>query len=537
MSTRNLLHFAALAIGTSAFCQPALAASTERVSVSSTEVQGNNTSSSWVIRADGRFVAFYSSATNLVPGDTNGVGDVFVRDRKAGTTERVSVSSAEAQGNGESTAVAISADGRYVSFWSYANNLVTGDTGGAADVFVRDRLLGKTELISVSSAEEQGNNSSCCSALSASGRFVAFLSYASNLTSGDNNLVYDVFVRDRQLGTTERVSISSAGAQANGASGNYPSISADGRFVTFQSTATNLVPGDTNIFGDVFVRDRKTGTTERVSVTSAEAQAQGSSGAYPSISADGRFVAFLSFAANLVAGDSNNSADIFVRDRQLGTTERVSVSNTEVQGNGASGDQPMVSVDGRYVVFESVASNLVASDFNADHDTFLRDRQRGTTERISVSSAGAQGNRASATGAITPDGRFAVFSSYATTLVPGDTNAATDVFVRDRGLQPEKPANDLLVDFGATGLWQRLNDRTWGKILSASPIAIAKGDLDGNRKDEEIASFTGLGLLARYNNAGAWVKLHSSAPTRLIAGDFDANGIDDLVADLGATGI
>ncbi len=292
-----------------------LAATTERVSVSSAEAEGNYRSNWSSVSADGRYVAFSSLADNLVAGDTNGVVDVFVRDRVTGITDRVSVSGAGEQGNDWSNWPSISADGRYVAFMSTANNLVAGDTNGSWDVFVRDRVSGETERVSVSSAEVEANGGSGGAvnllAISADGRYVAFLSEATNLVAGDTNGSNDVFVRDRVSGETERVNVSSAGAEANGPSG-YSVISADGRYVAFMSDATNLVPGDTNGRADVFVRDRMAGETQRVSVSSAGVEADGRSDEN-SISADGRYVAFGSRASNLVPGDTNGTRDIFVR--------------------------------------------------------------------------------------------------------------------------------------------------------------------------------------------------------------------------------
>src|SRR5205814_1263965 len=195
--------------------------------------------------ADGRFVAFAAWARNLAPGDTNGFGDVFVHDRGTGVTERLSVDGAGTEANDTIHQPAISADGRFVAFVSAATNLVPGDTNGLSDVFVHDRRTRRTERVSVDSAGTQADGASASPALSADGRFVAFSSSATNLVPGDTNGQADVFVHDRRTGTTERVSVDSAGTGANGWS-ERPSISADGRFVAFCSYATNLVPRDTN---------------------------------------------------------------------------------------------------------------------------------------------------------------------------------------------------------------------------------------------------------------------------------------------------
>lgn len=347
----------------------AAAAETTRVSVSSAGAEGNGNGYSTSTSADGRFVAFVSNASNLIGGDTNGLPDVFVRDRRAGSTRRVSVSSAGAQGNGNSFSPSISADGRFVAFYSSASNLVGGDTNGSYDVFVRDRQTGKTRRVSVSSAGSQGDGRSSAPSISANGRLVAFESLASNLVGGDTNGSSDVFVRDRRTDTTRRISVSSAAVQGDGASVD-PSISPDGRLVAFGSLASNLVGGDTNGSSDVFVRDRQTGKTRQVSVSSAGTGGNGQSHA-PSISFDGRFVAFYSDASNLVGADANGTFDVFVRDRQTGRTRRVSVSSTGVEGDGVS-TSPSISADGRFVSFDSLASNLVGGDTNGAYDVFVR---------------------------------------------------------------------------------------------------------------------------------------------------------------------
>jgi hypothetical protein len=424
----------AVLLGTTARAQ-----STQLVSVDSSGTQGNGDSRFSTVSADGRFVAFASEATNLVPGDTNGFFDVFVRDLQAGTTELVSVGLGGVPANGNSgdslggsiRGFAINADGRYVAFWSQATNLVAGDTNGFLDVFVRDRQLGTTERVSVSSGGAQSNSYSVGQvSISADGRFVAFFSNASNLVVNDTNHTFDIFVRDRQNGTTERVSVDSSGFEANGPSDEFTSISADGRYVAFQSFASNLVAGDTNATSDVFVHDRQTGTTERVSVgTNGQANDQSSNG---SISADGRYVAFLSSATNLVPNDTNGVPDVFVRDRQTGKTEIVSVDSSGVESNSTS-FAPSISGDGGAVAFYSFGSNLVAGDTNGNMDVFVHSRRSGRTERASVSSSGTQGDIASLYSEISSDGRWVVFSSTATNLVANDTNGFQDIFLRDRG--------------------------------------------------------------------------------------------------------
>ncbi len=307
--------------------------------------------------------------------------DVFVHDRQTGETTRISVATDGTQGNRDSYSAALSADGRYVVFESAASNLVSGDTNGQNDVFVHDRETGETERVSVATNGVQGNSGSGTPALSADGRYVAFLSYANNLVVGDTNICFldviscgDIFVHDRETGETERVSVATNGVQGNGDAFGA-AISADGRYVAFRSRASNLVGGDTNGLDDIFVHDRQIGQTMRVSVATGGTQGNSGSGT-PAISADGRYVAFLSYANNLVVGDTNELDDIFVHDRQTGQTTRVSVATDGGQGNNYSG-LPAISADGRYVAFHSAASTLVSSDTNGFPDVFVHDRGEG----------------------------------------------------------------------------------------------------------------------------------------------------------------
>jgi archaellum component FlaF (FlaF/FlaG flagellin family) len=398
----------------------------QRVSLAADGTQGDGNSGLSDFSADGRYVAFASYASNLVPGDTNGVRDVFVYDRQTDTIERVSFAADGTQGNGGSGAVSISDDGRYVAFESQANNLVPGDTNAMSDVFVYDRQTDMIERVSVATDGTQGDGKSYSTRISADGRYVAFYSNASNLVPGDTNGTWDAFVYDRQTDTIERVSLASDGTQGNGSS-SYPSISDDGRYVAFGSSASNLVPGDTNGHWDVFVYDRQTDTIERVSLASDGTQANdGVLPTYP-ISADGRYVAFQSWASNLVPGDTNGMPDVFVYDRQTDTIERVSLASDGTQANHLSAVSS-ISVDGRYVAFNSFASNLVPGDTNGVEDAFLYDRQTDTVQRVSVAADGTQGNGSSGA-LISADGRYVALGSSASNLVPDDTNGFNDAFV------------------------------------------------------------------------------------------------------------
>ncbi|MCY2993852.1 MAG: hypothetical protein NTY19_39145, partial [Planctomycetota bacterium] len=372
--------------------------------------QANSDSDTPSISADGRYVAFRSDASNLVSGDSNGWADIFVRDMLSHTTSRVSVDTAGTQANGFSEDPSISADGRYVAFRSNASNLVSGDTIGSTDIFVRDTLSNTTSRVSLDTAGNQANNVSLTQSISADGRYVAFMSGASNLVSGDTNFSIDIFVRDTLSNTTSRVSVDTAGTQAN--SDSYtPSISADGRYVAFESQASNLVSGDTNGTRDIFVRDRQSNTTSRVSLDTAGNQANNFS-LTQSISADGRYVAFMSGASNLVSGDTNGTPDIFVRDTLSNTTSRVSVDTAGTQANRFRSDSPSISADGRYVAFQSDASNLVSGDTNDSRDIFVRDTLEASTQAVSVGDPllPFQSRYTSAdTPSISADGRYVAF--------------------------------------------------------------------------------------------------------------------------------
>jgi len=321
-----------------------------------------------------------------------------VRHRRTGVVERVSVGSGGAEANGHSYYPSISAEGRYVAFSSDASNLVPGDTNNRSDIFVYDRETGSVT------------------------------SYASNLVAGDTNGEADVFLYDRQAGTLERVSVGWDGAEANRRSGGA-SLSSDGRYVAFMSYAANLVPDDGNEAWDVFVRDRQGGTIERVSVASAGTEGNGDS-YWPAISADGQYIAFHSCASNLVADDTNGATDVFVYDRQTGIVALVSLAADGTQGDGNS-YRPAISGDGRYVAFGSEASKLVPADTNGQADVFVHDRQTGLIERVSVSEEGTEGNGWSRQASISGEGRYAAFASEASNLVEGDTNDSRDVFVCD----------------------------------------------------------------------------------------------------------
>jgi Tol biopolymer transport system component len=407
---------------------------TKRVSVAADGSEVGRASEMPTLNADGHVVAFASKSSRLVPGDTNQMTDVFIRDRQARTTELVSASSTGDEGNGPSFPTSLSSDGRLVVFTSVASNLVEGDDvepgrEEALDVFVHDRVTGVTERISVDSNGEPAQGPSFDGDISADGRFVAFESGAANLAANDGDQTFDIFVHDRELGTTELVSVNSAG-EAGNLSSLAPSISGDGRFVAFDSDADNLVEGDTNLAADTFVHDRATGTTMIVSVSSTGALGR-RGGVDPTITPDGGFVLFLS-QSKLVSRDRNKALDAYLHNLQTGRTTLVSRSSSGRRGNGDSFPSG-ISDDGRYVLFGSFSSNLVPRDTNGDYDHFRFDRRSKQTVRVNVNSRGKQaiGDKGfNLISRISGDGRFVVFESSAHNLVPNDTNNAYDIFVR-----------------------------------------------------------------------------------------------------------
>jgi hypothetical protein len=386
------------------------------------------------ISNDGRFVAFIAP-DGVVPNDTNGVTDILLRDRQSGVTTVVSLADNEAQANGASQVPAVSDDGRFVAFVSSATNLVTGDTNQFDDVFVRDRQLGRTIRASLRSDGSQvpnptpgprveGITGSGVGGLSISGNgLVVVFNHVVNLIVPNNTtkIQLRVFTRDLGSNTTELLAVPAPGGNGFGQGNVTTSTSRDGRFVAFECNEPLVTP-DVNASQDVFVRDRTAGTTERISLAPGGAQAFGDSFG-PRISSDGRFVTFTSESDDLIPGDTNKTQDVYLRDRSTGLMERISVANDETQGNGASFGWSPVSDDGRVVLFTSTSSNLVPGDTNAFQDVFIRDRQAGTTERINLFNGVDQtlGNP-SIEGDLSGDGSVAVFSSITDLVAPITNN-------------------------------------------------------------------------------------------------------------------
>jgi hypothetical protein len=429
------------------FVRDRVGQTTTEVSVNTSGGQPNNFSEHVFMTPDGSFVGFSSFASNLVsvpPGPGTGE-NIFVRNMSAGTTTLATVNSAGTAGAaGPSYAPTITSDGSHVAFLSYAEDLVAKDGDHQSDVFVRDLVGQTTTLVSThdpSLPSLTGNSDSQLAPItsqlpqiSADGRYVTFTSNASNLVPGDNNGASDIFVADQKTGTLTLASINKAGTGSGNGASQRPVLSADGRYVVFDSFATDLTstPDANGGAADVFERDIQTGTTALVSINQAGTATAAGPNSAPVVSPDGRFIAFESDAPDLTSNpDPHSTWNVFLRDMVAGTTSLVSVNPSGAAGNGWSGNYH-ITPDGRYVVFESNASDLVPNDTNGYKDVFVRDMVKGTTTLVSVNSAGTgPGNNASDNANITPDGRYVVFESNASDLVPNDTNAATDVFVRD----------------------------------------------------------------------------------------------------------
>lgn len=409
----------------------ALGQSTVRVSVDTNGVQANADILGVSISGDGRYTVFFSGATTLVPGDTNATWDTFVHDRQTGVTECVSVGPGGVFGNQSSVEGVLSNDGRWVAFASGATNLGPTDTNNETDIYLRDRLNGITTLVSVSSTGTQANNWSRAPAISSDGRFIVFESFATNLVPGVNVLQRRIFLHDRDTGVTTCPAVDSFGVPANGDC-NESSVSGDGRWVVFASLSTNLIPCcDSNNNYDIFLRDTLAGSTTRISIGLNTTEANGDSYT-PRISPDGRYVAFQSNAPNLAAGDVNGLSDVFVYDIQTNTTRLASIDSHGAQANGYS-SQLSISSNGRFIAFGSIATNLIPNDTNGFWDIFVHDMQTGGTTIVDVDDALNQADGGSGFVSLSTDGRYVAFTSFADNLVPGDTNGRPDAFVRDRG--------------------------------------------------------------------------------------------------------
>jgi hypothetical protein len=402
------------------------------VSISAFNASGNSLSSAAGITPDGRFALFNSFASDLGGIDPNGTQDVYVRDIENDITTRVSVNSAgTSSAIGPSTAIAITPDGRFVLFNSLASDLSGIDNNGLQDVFVRDLQTNTTVLISISALGNSGNGSSAAHAITSDGRYVLFNSFASDLGGIDANGLEDVYIRDLHTNTTIRVSINAADTNSGNGKSSAIRFTPDGRYVLFNSFASDLSGVDPNGTQDVFVRDMQTNTTTLVSVDETNVSANGFSlGA--DITPDGRYVLFSSDASNIGGIDANGARDVYVRDLQSSVTTRVSMN---VHGNNSgAGPSTAVSItpDGNSVLFFSIADNLVTNGSNGNiQDVFVRNLQTNITRLVTVNAFGNSGNAISTATSITPDGEYVLFSSFASDLGGIDPNGQNDVYLRN----------------------------------------------------------------------------------------------------------
>ncbi len=404
---------------------PAFAQSTIRVDLDAAGAQLTNPSVWGTISADGRFAAFVSDDPNVVAGDTNGTSDVFVKNLATGAVVRASVTAGGVEANGPSFEPKLSRDGHLVAFSSWATNLSPADRNGTdTDVFVKDLRTGALEQVSVNSAGVGGNAISAYIAFSANGRFVTYYSYSTNLVPGDTNGALDVFGFDRTTRTTERISVTSSGAQLSLPSG-VSSVSDDGRFVAFEANGSDF--GFPSAGGVIALRDRQAGTTRVVNMDSTGAVR---SSYLPKISGDGRYVAFAT-RFSMIPADTNFDDDVYLVDTTNGALDQVSAPPAGLSAARGSCSVAAVSRDGRFVAFSSDGV-FDGTDTNGLVDAFVRDRARGRTERVSIALGGLSADDRTPALGMSGDGRYVVFGGEATNLVIADTNGVSDIFVRDR---------------------------------------------------------------------------------------------------------
>lgn len=407
----------------------------ERVSVSSEGEEGDGDCYTISVSADGRYVAFTSRAVNLTDTvDTGTYRDVFLHDSQTGETVFVSKNSDGEIANGDSYSPKISANGQFVVFHSWASNLIDGDENDYRDIFVYDRVNDELSVVSVSSSGAQLTGDSIRPSISADGQYVAYETNGAGAVTGDSNSKRDIIVYDTESGENTRVSVATDGTQSGGDCYRAV-ISADGRYVAFDSSGSALVDDDENEERDVFVYDLEEGTLTRISVNPETGEEGDGRSAAPSISRDGSIIVFESEATNLIDDDDNELQDVFVYNLETNELTRVSVNTIGGDCDGAS-STPMVSSDGRFVTFLSDATDLVADDTNGVKDAFSYDRETGDMVLVSVNDDGTCGNAKTSEVSVNSDGQYIAITSAATNLVDDDTNSCTDVFLVSTGITP-----------------------------------------------------------------------------------------------------
>ena len=465
------------------------------------------------VSEDGRYVAFSSFASNLVEGDTNGRADIFLRDRSNNTTRLISRNPTTREiGNGDSTQPVISQDGTHVAFVSRANNLLSGDTADHSDVFRFTIATGALEL--ASARNETGGfagGSASEPTISKDGNLVSFTTFAGNMSIPfgaanlvDANAANDVYVRN--MGTTTRFGIgpnqNRLVSEADGRgttidTGNGQSfdswISEDGRFITFRSDASNLAPGgaDTNAKRDTYLRDLQNNTTVLISVNQSGVSGNENSDSN-SVSGDGRFVLFQSRATDIVGNDGNADADIFLRDTSNNTTRLLTVNRNGNNSAGGLSEFPAMSQDGSVASYSSYAPDIVAGDANGREDVFIRDLVRGPLTVLSVNPAGQTANGRSYDPFINRGGTHVVFTSSASDMTAGDTNNVEDVFIADVAA-PGNPSG---------GTDTAAPTATFGQVLAANPTATSV-DFTVNAADDKALNTVTVGNLTVTRAANA----------------------------------
>ncbi|HUG04982.1 MAG TPA: PKD domain-containing protein [Candidatus Limnocylindria bacterium] len=405
---------------------------TTRESVSSTGAPAEGTVLPGVMAANGRYVVFTSTASNLT-----GVSGahVYRHDRATGATVLVTVAKSGAPSAGGGFAPTVSADGRFVAFASAGSDFVDGDTNGALDAFLRDMVSGTTAIVSASQTGEPGNLSSGLNTapgargVSDDGRYVAFTSNATNLVGTPNNGKQQVYVKDMLTGVVTRASVDATGAAGNNNS-SLPALSGNGHVVAFRSEAANFSTLSTSGTSQIFVRDLEAGTTTLESVTTAGAVAPGKASTAPALSFDGRYVVFETMG-QLDARDNDGAftTDVYLRDRTLGTTVVASLSaNTAA---GAHSQAASISADGRWVGFQSLDDKLVTGDTNGLVDVFVYDRTTEAITLVSLNDAGQQANAHSTSPSVSSDGQLVLFLSAASNLVTSPSSSGSQLYARD----------------------------------------------------------------------------------------------------------
>lgn len=433
MKTNKLATGVRLALLTTAIINSAAIASEVSVQLASKAITGvsNGDSFNASLSADGRYLAYQSIASNLVPGDTNNAYDIFVFDRDTSRIERVSVSSSGEQGDKNSVSPSISADGRYVMFSSDATNLVSGDTNARSDTFVHDRITGTTTRVSVDANGNQGSLPSLEGMISADGRYVGFRTFQS-FDPTDTNGTTDIYVKDTLLGTIKLVTRSSSGNSNHGGI-STPVMSGDATVFGWISNDPSFVPGDTNNFSDVIIYDTKTGVNKRVSRGINGAQPNNTS-FLPALNYDGTKVLFSSEASNIVPGDTNAVGDVFLFDVATATTTRVSLSDTNQQLDRVSRSRlgHGLSADGKTAAFHSQSTNAAVGKTSILFDVYVRDLIAGKTQIVSKTHLGEFANGPSLDGLLSADGRYVGYRSLATDLTDDEVGPRSDMYLVDR---------------------------------------------------------------------------------------------------------